>query len=247
MPAKKKQGKTPSSRRAKGLRTRVTLQVDRTLKRRWQAELETLERARRTGASAFDDLWESVAAIVEHDPPLYLAAGIATTKAFLERHVGESERTARRMMRIAKYASPAEENRYGTSKLDAILDYVEAKTGGPLKTRLPIDLGAIRLPVRRRGKPARLGLDDLTVAEITAETRKLLRSSDSPRGKPSPVVRAVTTRLRGKKLGQVTVRIRGDKLYLGAIPLDALDELLRALRGVKLPSQASVRVAVRRE
>jgi hypothetical protein len=213
----------------------VELVVDRALRRRWQAQLTILGRSRHQGARAFDALWEAVAEIVEHDPPLYLAGGLASKKAFLAEHLGETERTASRNMRIAKYASPTEEERYGTSKIDAVLDWLEAKTGGELRGRLPVDFAKVRLHVERDGEPHRLGLDDLTVDEIEAATRELRRDRVKRPGNASPVVTAVTKHLRGKKLGKVTVRLAGGKLSLSGIPVDAFAAFVAALGKVDLP------------
>lgn len=194
-----------------------------------------LRAADREGASAFDQKWEAVSAIVEHDPPLYLAGGMATVKEFLSKHVGETERTARRYMRVARYASPAEEVRFGTTKLDSILDYFEAKAGQPLEGRLPVDFAKVRLSVKRDDKDVRLGLEELTLDELRVETRKLRRSGGQAPAKASPIAKAIANVLKGARLGSIGVRVAGGKVWLGGIPLEAWRELVDALRKVELP------------
>jgi len=212
--------------------TKLDLHVDRSLKKRWGRALTTLESARRQGATAFDELWETVAEIVDHDPPLYLAGGFATTKAFLTKHLKESERTARRLMRVAKFASPNEEARYGVSKLDAALAWLEAKAGKP-RGRLPVDFPKLRVPVK--GGPT-LPFDEATVRDLTAATRELLRAGKPRKNRP-PLVRALATAIakKGKSLDGITVSLTNGKLTLGNILPDQLAALTKALGSAKLP------------
>lgn len=213
---------------------RVKVTIDRALEKKWKELLSTLREAKRKGAGSFDVQWETVGAIIEHDPPLYLAGGHSTIRDFLEKHVGEDERTARRFLRVAKYASPNEEVKYGVSKLDRAIAYVEAKAGGPAKERLPIAFEKLKVPVERDGKTSLILLEQATVEEVEAATRKLTRASEkAPLVKASPLVRAVTAELKSKPLQGVTVRISGGKLFLGAIPPESLSELSKALGRVK--------------
>jgi hypothetical protein len=207
------------------------------LKRRWQEAVAQLERARREGAGAFDQLWETVDQIVSHDPPLYLAGGIATAKGFIERFTGETVRTAQRLMRVARYASPDEENRYGVSKLDAAISYVEAKLGAPAKGRVPIDFAALRIEVERGGAQHRLTLDQATVQEVQAALRALGRKRRPAPKRASPAVRAIVDVLRrgSAPLRQVTVSLTHERFTLGNISASALPELGRQLARLKLP------------
>lgn len=198
---------------------KVDLIIDQRLERQWKEALATLQAARREGSSAFDELWETVAFIVEHDPPLYLAGGFATTKAFITKHLGETERTAKRHMRIAKYASPAEETRYGLSKLDAALDLLQARTGGPPRARVPVDFTKLRIPLipRPREGTRTISFAQATVAQIQAATRALTRTS-APRAKRSPVEKAILAALKGTPLSGVTVRLANGHITIGNIP-----------------------------
>lgn len=215
----------------------VDLKVDKDLQKRWQKALDIVKDAKREGASAFDVLWETVAEIVENDPPLYLAGGLATTRDFLAQHLSETERSARRWMRVAKYASPAEEARYGVSKLDAVIGYLEAKSGGAIQGSLPVAFDKLKIPVERDGKTISVPLEEATVDAIETATRKLKRGGQKLPRKTSPVLAAVTRELSKGKLRGISAKISGGKLMLGAVPLDALSDLADALRRIELPEQ----------
>jgi hypothetical protein len=217
---------------------RVDVEIDRTLKKKWLAALDALEDAKREGAGAFDRQWEAVGAILEHDPPLYLAGGLSTNKAFLERHVGENERTARRMVRVAKYASPAEENRFGISKLDAAISFIEAKIGAPIQGRLPVAFDALRIPAGKDNNAEHKPLADTTVEEIHAATRALLRAGKKSPVKASPVVKALTNELSSRALRGVSVRLAGGKVSFSGIPLDAFADFVKGLARVQLPAES---------
>jgi hypothetical protein len=208
--------------------TRVEVRIDRALRRRWQERLHELEVAKRAGASAFDQLWESVAAIVDHEPPLYLAGGYASDREFIRSELGENERTARRFMRVARYASPHEENKYGVAKLDAALAYVEAKMGGPAKERLPVDFGKLRVPVERDGAKVNVDLAEATVLEITRAARKVA-GPGTRRARKSPLARALENALDKQPLRGLAVSASNDRVSFRNLPIAALAAFIDAL------------------
>lgn len=214
----------------------VDLKVDRALKQRWDNALTTVIASKQKGASAFDALWETVGEVVEHDPPLYLAGGFSTARAFFAAHFEETERTAYRNIRVAKYASPTEEARYGVAKLDLVLSYIEAKLGAPAKGRLPVDFARVKIPVQRNGEDHKAGIDETTAQEIAAATRTLARAAKKTPTKVSPVVAAFTKAFSKGSLRTVTVRFANGKLSLGGIDPAALPALVQALSGLKLPA-----------
>ncbi len=215
-------------------RTKVDLVVDRALKQRWEEAAAALDRARGQGASAFDELWEMVGEVIDHDPPLYLAAGIATAREFLRKYTHEPERTAKRFIRVARYASPAEEERHGVAKLDAAIGYVEAKLGTPAKGRVPVDFKALRIPVEREGQKRRLPLEDVSVEELRAATRALTRAGKRSPGGAPPIVAAITRALPAALRRDVKVSATGDRVSLTNIPAGSLRDLARALAKAKL-------------
>jgi hypothetical protein len=98
-------------------------------------------------------------------------------------------------VRVAKFASPIEEERYGTTKLDAALAYIEAKLGAPLvHPPLPIALDRLRIPVKHgAGVGSRsCTLEEARVEDIVAATRGLRTQKAKP---TSSVERAIKERL----------------------------------------------------
>lgn len=213
---------------------KVTVRIDRALRRRWLDALRVVRRSARGAAVSFDERWEAVAEILDHDPPLYLAGGFATAREFLAAELGETERTARRYVRVARFASPVEEARYGVSKLDAVLAFLEARAGKPFG-RLPVDFQRLRIPVRRDERPRRLTVASASVEEVRSATRALLRSSGGAAPGTAPLVRAVDAALAAGPLRGIRVRLAAGRLSFSGVPADALAAFAAALAGVRLP------------
>lgn len=215
---------------------RIEIKIDRVLELAWDAAAAELAGAEREGAGAFDRKWETVDAIINHDPPLYLAGGIATTAEFFRQYCKDTTvRTALRLVRVARYASPVEEERYTISKLDAALGWIDVQTGGLAKGRIPVDFAKLRFSVERDGARTRVGLDEATVQEIRLETRKLQRKAHRPHPSASPVVLALNRALGRGRLKGIGIHQAHGKLSLTAIPMEAVAELASALSRVKLP------------
>ncbi len=221
--------------KGKSRSAKVTVRIDRALRRSWLAALRIVRKSAKGEATSFDERWEAVADIIDHEPPLYLAGGFATAKEFLAAELGETERTARRYMRVARFASPVEEARYGVSKLDAVLAFLEARAGKPFG-RLPIDFKRLRIPVQRDQRSRRLTVVSASVEEIRSATRLLLRSSGKPAPGSAPLVRAVVAALGTGRLGEVRVRLAGGKLSFSGVPADALPAFAAALAAAKVPA-----------
>ena len=145
----------------------VTVKVDPALKRRWDFLIGAVRKAQKDGAIEFDHLWEAIGEIIDHE--LYLLGGFKDAADFFERELGEKQRNAYRYIRVAKFASPRDESRYGVTKLDAALSFIEAKVGAPLAhPPLPIAFDKLRVP-HKEGKS--LSLDDARVSDIETATR----------------------------------------------------------------------------
>lgn len=228
--------KAPTPRPNNTRPAKVEVKVDRALKRSWDALTATMHASKRKESGGFDAYWEAVGAIIDHDPPVYLAGGCATVTAFLAQHVGESERTARRMVRVARYASPDDETRFGVSRLDAALTLLEAQGMDLVRGHVPVDFARLRVAVKRDGKAARVPLLEATVDEVRAAARALQRKGRKVTASASPTTRAVTDALRKvPALRKVTVHHAHDALTLGGIPTSAWDAFAKAAAKVKLP------------
>ncbi len=211
---------------------RIEVAVDRAMKRRYDALVGAISRTTREGSSAFDERYEAIGEIIESDPPLWVAGGYSTVQAFLAGVVKEPERSVRRMVRVARFASPAEETRYGVAKLDAGLAYVEAKTAGTIKERLPVDWRALRVRVRRAGKNRRVSFADATVEELHAAARALRKPPHKPR---DPLVASLDAALRKAGLGAVRTHAAAGHLSLTGIARADLTKLGRVLASLHAP------------
>jgi len=165
MPSKRAR---PTKLRPKPAARDAKLPANRALKSAWDRLAARILDASTQGAEAFDELWEAAGEAVEHEPPLYVLGGYKTPKEFYTKLLHTDPRTAARNIRVAKYASPLDEETYGTTNLDAALAYLEAKHG-PLNGRLPVAFGALKIP--RGGKL--VAFAKLTAAEIGQATRAL--------------------------------------------------------------------------
>ncbi len=217
--------------------SRVEVTVDRELKLAWERARTRLEKARREGASSFDELYQAADEIINHDPPYYLAGGIATTGEFIRVYLKEPPRTAMRNMRVARYASPAEEARYTTTKLDAALSYIEAKLAAPIDGRLPIALDKLRFDVERDGRARRVSLEEATVQDVNAATAEIRKRASKPHPKASPRLLALAKALDSKPLRAIQKRVAHDQVWLGRIPIAEWKPFVRALARVKFPTE----------
>jgi hypothetical protein len=99
----------------------VSVKVDPKLKALWDEALATINAAMVRGASAFDEQWEAAGRVVSHEPPLYVLGNHASPAAFFREVLHEEPRTAQRYIRVAKFATPKEEDAYGVQNLDAAI------------------------------------------------------------------------------------------------------------------------------
>jgi hypothetical protein len=204
-------------------------------KARYAALAKSIKASRKDTLSNFDALYEAIAEVLDHE--LFLDGGYRSASQWIEEVVREPTRTVLRNARVAKYATPAEEERYGVAKLDCALDYIEAVAGGATKVRLPVRFDAIKIATTDAdGATKKLSLDEASVRDIEA-ARKRLTASDEPEKteRRSPAERAIVKALREfASLSSVTVSVSDAKVKLGELPLYALDDLRRALANVKL-------------
>src|SRR5688572_4364042 len=55
----------------------IRLELDPELKGQWETQRKKIAEAQKEGATSFIALWKSVAEVVDHSPPLFLAAGFS--------------------------------------------------------------------------------------------------------------------------------------------------------------------------
>ncbi|HEY1957747.1 MAG TPA: hypothetical protein VGH28_19135 [Polyangiaceae bacterium] len=165
MPGKKKRSnklsKKPNARDVK-------VAVDPSLKKAWDAIAKRLDAGEHEGAKAFDEIWEAAGEAVEHDPPLYVLGGYKTAAEFFLQRLHTDKRTAERNIRVAKYASPVDEERYGATNLDSGIRWLEAKHG-PLGGRMPVAWDKLKIQVDGKA----IAFEKLTATQIDGATRAL--------------------------------------------------------------------------
>lgn len=217
----------------------VRVPVDATLKRRFDALQAVILAAKARGASAFDELWEAVAEVIDHDPPLYFVGAFKDAPEYFREVLGENQRNARRYMRVARYASPKDEQRYGVTKLDAALAFIEAKLGAPLAAPpLPVALDRLRIPIVEGKTKRTVRLDQATEEQVRAAVRALTKG---PPGPKSAAQSALSTSLgRVKSLAEVRVRVKSGRATFTNVPLAALDQFARAVVQAKLPDEPAI-------
>lgn len=205
--SKKKRARTPPNV--------ALVKVDRALKRKWASLMKIVARSAREDAEAFDARYEAIGEIIDGEPPAYLAGGFATEKDFF-RSIEEDERTGRAWVRVARFASPKEIERFKRTKLDEMLTYLEAKMGGPPKGRVPVDFDKLRFRVERDGEDVTVSADDVSVRELKSLTRELTRGTRTP-GRSKAVI-AVEKALKAAKVKDFTVRKSGGRIVVGVAP-----------------------------
>jgi hypothetical protein len=219
----------------KGRPVKVEVTIDPVQKKRFDDLRAVLSRSRREEAEGFDAYWEAVGEIL--DKGLYVAGGYATADAFLAKEVTVPRRTALRLVRVAKYASPDEEQRYGTAVLDAALGYIEAITGGPIEGKLPIAFDKLRFEVERDGETTKLALGEVTLDEIRRSTSEKLRGSKKSRAHRSPHETALAGAIaKVAALKGALVRVSSGKLRVTGVPLEAIPALAKVLADTRLPA-----------
>ncbi len=211
---------------------------DKALKARWTEAIERYRKARGDEAAGWDERYEALGEILDSDPPYYLAGGFKDARAFLEVEApDQDERSVRRSIRVARYFDPDDETKYGISRLDLLLDYLEAAGGAPLApAKIRVEKQKVRVP---SGKTSRLApFSELTQDELRQAVR-LARSKTGPAAataaKEPPVVKVVRSALGKAGLSALAVRLRQGRLDVSGIPLDKLGALAKVLAAVKLP------------
>ncbi len=229
---------TTSRRRKRAARAAkdVLVPVDPALKKRWDELKRALDDATERGMSAFDERWEIAERIVTHQPPFYIFGGYKNAAEFFSEAMKEDPRSAYRFMRVAKYASPAEEEKYGVSLLDKAIAYIETQHG-PLDGPLPVAFERLKIPVRRNGPTAptaKVLLTEATVEELERAVRAAKKRS--PKDLDSPIEKAMAAALRGnKRLAGIRVRARAKTVSFLGVPVEQLAAFARVVGAVTLP------------
>lgn len=207
----------------------VATKVDPKLKRLWDETRAAIVRAKGAGSSAFDELWEAVGRALSHEPPLYVLGGYASPAEFFREELHEEARTARRYVRVARFATPKEEDTYGIAVLDSALGYLEAKVGHALDGTLPVAFDRLKIPIAEGKATRSVPLAKATVAQINAATRALSKTA-TRRGPKSALRDAMLSAMKGSSiLAGVRVHEANGILSFTHVPAGGLGAFVRAL------------------
>jgi hypothetical protein len=224
MPATQRKQPAKRARKTAGV-------VDAALKARWQETSERYRAATARESAGLDERFEALGEILEKR--LYLAGGYRSENAFLRAEAPDLDRrTAKTNVRVAKYFTPEDVARYGVTKLDLLLDHLDARGGAPIApARLRPDRQVIVIP--ERGRDRRVAFANVTVQALKLATRTARRAAGGaePRSR-SPVVQLLTRELARVRLGMVGVSVRRGALAFSNVPEDRLAAFAKALKKV---------------
>ena len=239
MPATTKQrpAKRPTSTvRAAALANKAGLKVglvDKALAARWAETISRLRAARGEATKGWDDKYEAVGEILDHK--LYLAGSHKSAREFLAKELpGEDERSVRTYMRVARYFDPADEEKYGISRLDLLLTYLEAAGGAPLAPA-KINLAKSRIKVVDKKAVHTIDFAEVTVEQLRLAVRGARSDKGPAKAKEPPAVKALRAHFVKSGLRSVGVRLRGDRYDFSGVQQGDLARLAKALSTAKVP------------
>ena len=166
----------------------------------------------RRGGGGWDAAYEALDALLNSEPPLYLAGGFKSAKAFLAVTLPSvALSTVRDGVRVARHFNADDERRYGVRKLALLLDYLEAESGAELP-RARIDPASTKVDVGDQ----RVLFASLTFDEMRDVARKK-KSTKGRAGTDAPGVRALRQAFGANGLGNVAVQCKVERWSLGRI------------------------------
>lgn len=208
--------------------------ADPALDHAYQTELARFERGRKDETEGWDEMYEALGRILDHEPPLYLAGGFRSARAFLEDRLPDvDERTARSNIRVATYFTPADERAHTVSKLDLLITYLETVAGGPVAPA-KLNLTKTRVEVPTESGVVSKHFPEVGINELRDAVRLAKRDGTTTKAKAPPVVVAVRKALAAHDIPTVGVRLRAGKLDLSGVPTTKLAAVGKALIATKV-------------
>jgi hypothetical protein len=200
------------------------VKINPALKREYDRLVAIIDKTTKEEMKDFDARWEAAGAIVDHDPPLFYVGNFKNPADFYRNYMHEEPRNAQRYVRVARFATPMEEELYGITKLDAAIAYIEARIGSKVEhPPLPVAFDLLQIPVGKGHKSLR----DATATEIAAATKALSRRGHTQKhAVHAGIERAIS---KVASLANVAVTEHGGLLTFKGVPIAALTHFLRAL------------------
>jgi hypothetical protein len=216
-------------------------------RRAYNALLAEIEDASRDELRGWDRKWEAVATVLEKK--LFVLDDEAPTAAeWVKKHTQDEYRTGLRNARVARLASPDEEKKYTVTKIDLAYSIdqanklAQAKKKGvewsPPATPTKLDLAKLRYSIERDGASVRVGLDEITVAELRALNKRESSANDSARARVSATTRRIARAVNATRgLENITFSERDNELTIGRVRKDQVHALADALRKVSIEDE----------
>ena len=185
----------------------------------------------------WDRRWEAIAIILQKSYYL-LEDDTPTALLWIKKHTDDSYRTGTRNARVARYASPDEEQRYGITKLDLAITLAQTQhaSKNPKAQELKsIDFAALRYAIKTGAKRKKLSLADVSLEQLR-ELANGKSKRETPATPPlSESGAALNTLITAQKsLKNITLAEHDSELALGKIRFDQLATLGRLLVNAKL-------------
>ncbi len=213
----------------------VVVKIDAALKKLYAQAIGQLDEAKRDGAAAWHRKYETVAAIIEHDPPMYLAGGFATDQAFFTAKLEETQQSALRNIRVAKLATSQEVSTYSVARLSFAIAYVEARDKTPIKDRGAIDFATLKVQFKRDGKTHTKSLGDIAYADLVLAVSQATGHSEKS-VKQSPAAKAVNAAVKASGVKEAKATVTKTMVTI-RVPLTGLGAVARELADFKVPTQ----------
>ena len=213
----------------------VVVKIDAALKRLYADAIGQLDEAKTADAIAWHRRYTTVATVVNHVPPLYLAGGFATEQEFFAAQLQETRQSVNRNMRIVHLATAAEVEKHTPTRLRLAIAYVEAKNKQPLTDRTSVDFDKLKIQLKRDGKTITKLLTDLPYVDLV-EAVAQVRGGLSKPAKETPISKAITSALKASGIKGASATVTKTKVTLRA-PIVGLPAIIKALSDFKVPTE----------
>lgn len=206
---------------------------------RYEALLREIDVASIDEHRGWDRKWEAAGEILAKK--LFVFDDEAPVASqWVEKHLGETHRTAVRNARVAKIASPDEEKKYTVTKLDLAYTIELAKLGAAAKEKgvswkapeapIAVDFAKLRYEVERDGETHTVDLEEIRAEELRAIQRGDARNNGSNDARVSAFMKEVLSQLTKKKgLSNVSASERDNAFDFSHVRRDQFEALGRAL------------------
>ncbi len=204
----------------------------------YAALLAEIGNAKHDELRGWDRRWEAIATILQKSYFL-LEDDTPTALLWIKKHTDDSYRTGTRNSRVARYASPDEEQRYGITKLDLAITLAQTQhaSKNPNADELKsIDFAALRYAIKTGSKSKKLSLADVSIEQLRELAHGKSKRDTPTASKPlSDSGAALSTLITAQKsLKNITLAEHDSELTLGKIRFDQLATLGRLLVNAKL-------------